>query len=367
MRVAIVHDYLVDSGGGERVVLALHELFPDAPIFTSVFDPRTTFSDFRALDVRPSFLQRLPVRKSNYKFLLPFYPRAFERFDFSGFDVILSSASAFAKGVIVPRGAPHICYCHTPTRFIWRFDEYIAQQETNALTRLFLRAVVRAQKKWDHAAAQRVDHFISNSQATARRIKEDYQCDSTIIPPPVDVAHFSPSPEIGDYYLVVSRLAPYKRIDIAVHAFNQLKLPLKIVGAGVDEARLRGIAQANIEFLGHVSQAELAWLYARARALIFPGEEDFGITPLEANASGRPVIAYAASGALDTVIENVTGNFFREQTPAALAEIVATADISQFDSSILRAHAEKFSQPHFKERIREFVNAKWRDRQALVS
>jgi len=358
-KAAIVHDYLVDSGGAERVVIALHEQYPDAPIFTSVMDPHTTFAAFRSMDVRPSFLQRLPVRKSNYKFLLPFFPLAFESFDLSQYDIVISSASAFAKGVIIPPDTLHVCYCHTPPRFAWRYHEYVAQEELGRLQRFFISIIVHYLRWWDYAAAQRVDYFVSNSQITARRIQKNYRRDAVVIPPPVDVGNFSPCDDIGDYYLIVSRLAPYKRIDIAVQAFNQLHLLLKIVGAGVDEVRLRKIASPNVEFLRHVPQDRLANLYARCRAVIFPGVEDFGIVPLEANAAGRPVIAYAAGGALESIVDGVTGAFFRAQTPDALAQVVTETDTSKFDSHVLREHAEQFSKARFKERIASFVEEKW--------
>lgn len=369
MRIALVHDYLVDSGGAERVVIALHEVYPAAPIYTSVMDARTTFADFRAMDVRTSFLQRLPVRKSNYKYLLPFFPLAFESFDFSDYDVVLSSASAFAKGVVTAPETLHVCYCHTPSRFAWRYHEYIAQEQLGRVTRLVIALIVHRLREWDYAAAQRVDFFIANSRVTAQRIRKNYRRDAVVIPPPVAVENFAPRDDIGDYYLVVSRLAPYKRIDLAVQAFNELGLPLKIVGAGVDAARLKKMAAENIEFLGHVPQARLADLYARCRAVIFPGVEDFGIVPLEANAAGRPVIAFAAGGALETIVEGVTGVFFREQTAAALAAVVAATDGSNFDARVLRAHAEQFSQTRFKERIANFIEEKWQvvDEQASAT
>ncbi len=360
MKIAIVHDYLVDAGGAERVVIALHEQYPAAPIFTSVMDARTTFPTFRALDVRTSFLQRLPVRKGNYKFLLPLFPLAFESFDLSGYEVVLSSASAFAKGVVTAPETLHVCYCHTPPRFVWRYHEYIAQEQLGRAARGVIAFIVHRLREWDYVAAQRVDFFIANSRITARRIAKNYRRDAVVIPPPVEVEKFTPRADIGDYYLVVSRLAPYKRIDVAVQAFNQLRVPLKIVGAGVDAARLRKMAADNIEFLGHVPQAQLADLYARCRAVVFPGVEDFGIVPLEANAAGRPVIAFAAGGALETVVEGETGAFFRAQTPDALAQIVAATDVSRFDARILRAHAEEFSQARFKERIARFIADQWR-------
>jgi glycosyltransferase involved in cell wall biosynthesis len=361
-RVAIVHDYLVDSGGAERVVIALHELYPDAPIYTSVLDAQTTFSDFRAMDVRTSFLQRLPVRKSNYKFLLPFFPLAFESFDLSEYDIVISSASAFAKGVVTSAETLHACFCHTPPRFAWRFHEYVAQEQMGRVKQAFVQLIVHYLRGWDYAAAQRVDEFIANSQATARRIRKNYRRDSIVINPPVAVETFAPCNDIGDYYLIVSRLAPYKRIDIAVRAFNELGLPLKIVGAGIDAARLQKMSTPNIEFLGHVPQNRLADLYARCRAVIFPGVEDFGIVPLEANAAGRPVIAFAAAGALETIVEGVTGAFFREQTSASLAQAVRATDVTRFDARALRQHAEQFSQARFKEHFARFVEGKWLSR-----
>ena len=359
-RVAIAHDYLVDSGGAERVVIALHEQFPDAPIFTSVVDPRTTFPIFNTLDIRASFLQRLPVRKSNYKLLLPFFPLAFESFDLSDYDVVISSASAFAKGVITSSDTLHVCYCYTPPRFAWRYHEYVAQENLGRLQRLLISWVAHYLRGWDFAAAQRVDEFVSVSEITRRRVQKNYRRESVVIYPPVDVESYTPRSEIGDYYLIVSRLAPYKRIDIAVQAFNDLGLPLKIVGAGIDAPRLRAMAKSNIEFLGHVPQNQLADLYASARAIIFPGVEDFGLVPLEANAAGRPVIAFAAAGALETVIDGVTGVFFREQTPDALASAVRETDVNRFDARVLRAHAEQFSKTQFQKQLAAFVEEKWK-------
>lgn len=359
--VAIVHDYLVDAGGAERVVEAFHEQYTDAPIYTSVFDPRTTFPSFRSIDVRTSFLQRLHVRKSNYKFFLPVFPLAFESLNLDNYDIILSSASAFAKGVVKPPKAVHICYCHTPARFAWRFHEYMERDQLGKPFRFPLSLLMHYLRRWDFAAAQRVDFFISNSCATSRRIQENYRRDSIVISPPVDVERFSVSAETGDYYLVVSRLAPYKRIDIAIQAFNQLGLPLKIVGAGTDESRLRKMAGSKIEFLGHIPSEDLALLYARCRAVIFPGIEDFGIVPLEANASGRPVIAFAEGGALETIIPETTGIFFHEPTSDALARAIEQTDVTEFDPTAMRHHAEQFGRARFKERIAKFVQDKWNE------
>ncbi|MEW5717617.1 MAG: glycosyltransferase, partial [Chloroflexota bacterium] len=256
----------------------------------------------------------------------------------------------------------HVCYCYTPPRFAWRFEEYVAQEQLGQLKRAIIRLVAHYLRGWDFAAAQRVDEFVAVSQATARRIHKNYRRASVVINPPVAVEAFTPREDIRDYYLIVSRLAPYKRIDLAVQAFDDLRLPLKIVGAGIDAARLQKMASPNVEFLGHVSQKRLAELYARCRAVIFPGIEDFGIVPLEANAAGRPVIAFAAAGALETIVDGVTGAFFREQTAAALAQAVRATDVTRFDARMLRQHAEQFSQARFKERIARFVEEKWRSR-----
>ena len=225
--------------------------------------------------------------------------------------------------------------------------------------RAFIQLIIHYLRGLDYAAAQRVDAFVANSQATARRIRENYRRDSSVIYPPVAVEAFAPRDDISDYYLIVSRLAPYKRIDLVVQAFNELQLPLKIIGAGIDAARLQKMALPNIEFLGHVPQNRLADLYARCRATIFPGVEDFGLVPLEANAAGRPVIAYAAAGALETVVAGTTGVFFHEQNVKALAKVVSETDVTQFDGHVLRTHAEKFSKARFQEYMAEFVRAKW--------
>jgi glycosyltransferase involved in cell wall biosynthesis len=360
LRVAIVHDYLVDSGGAERVVIALHEQFPDAPIFTSVIDPQTTFHVFNSMDVRTSFLQRLPVRKSNYKLLLPFYPLAFESFDLSNYDLVISSASAFAKSVITSAETLHICYCYTPARFAWRFHEYVAQEHMGRVKQVMVQCIVHYLRQWDYVAAQRVDEFVSVSKNTQRRIQKNYRRESTVIYPPIVLDEFMPNPEIGDYYLIVSRLAPYKRIDLAIQAFNDLGLTLKIVGAGSDAARLRQMAKSNIQFLGHVPQKTLSDLYAHCRAVIFPGVEDFGLVPLEANAAGRPVVAFALGGALETVRDGVTGVFFSEPSASALADVVRATDVHQFDRSVLRAHAAQFDPAHFQTQMMQFIQAKAR-------
>lgn len=358
MKVALVHDYLNQMGGAERVLLALHDLYPDAPIFTSIYDPERVDPAFRRLDIRSSFMQRLPWVSKHHQPYLMLYPLAFERLDLQEYDLILSSSSAFAKGVITRPGAIHICYCHTPMRWAWSYQEYIEGEKLVSPVRALLPLFIRRLRQWDQATARRVDHFIANSPVVAQRIATCYQHDATVIPPPVATANYSISPTQEAYFLVVSRLVPYKRIDIAIEACNQLHLPLKIIGAGRDRARLKRLAGPTIEFLGWLPDEQVQHYLARCQALIHPGAEDFGLTPLEAQASGRPVIAYGAGGALTSVIDGVTGLFFHERSPNALAQVLATFRPDRFDPLVARRHAEGFDIACFQQRIAEFIAAK---------
>lgn len=355
LRVALVHDYLVDSGGAERVVLAFHELFPDAPLFTSVYDPASTFSRFRTLDVRTSWLQRIGATKRSYKYLLPLFPLAFESFDLAGFDVVLSSTTSFAKGIITSPATVHVCFCHTPTRFAWRSHDYVRQERIPRLARPAMTPILHGLRMWDSAAAQRVDHFVVPSRNSAARVRKYYRRAATVIPSPIDASTFAPEETIDDYFLVVSRLAPYKRIDLAIEACNALRRDLVIVGDGPARPALEAIAGPTVRFLGRLSERELRRRLARCIALILPGEEDFGLTPLEANASGRPVVAYAAGGALETVIEGRTGTFFHEWSAAALAERLRTTSFDRFARVDLLAHARAFDKEPFKERIGSLI------------
>jgi len=358
MKVALVHDYLNQMGGAERVLLALHALFPAAPIYTSIYDPERVDPAFRRLDIRSSFMQRLPLASTHHQTFLLLYPLVFEHLDLREYDLILSSSSAFAKGVITRPDAMHICYCHTPMRWAWSYQDYIAYEQFLSPVRALLPFFMHRLRRWDRATARRVDYFIANSPVVAERIATCYQSDATIIPPPVETARYRISPAQDDYFLVVSRLVPYKRIDIAINAFNQLRLPLKIIGVGRDRTRLERMAGPTIEFLGWLPDQEVQEYLARCQALIHPGAEDFGLTPLEAQASGRPVMAYGAGGALISVVDGVTGLFFHERSPNALAEVVAAFQPDQFDPLVIRRHAETFDIAHFQRRIMEFINAK---------
>jgi len=360
MKVALVHDYLNQMGGAERVVLAFHELFPEAPLYTSIYDPKRVDAAFQQIDIRTSFMQRLPFVKKHHQPFLPLYPFAMERLDLRGYDLILSSSSAFGKGVITKPGTMHICYCHTPMRWCWNYDEYVEREQLGKLARGVLPFLITWLRVWDQTTAMRVDHFIANSPAVADRIQKYYRREAVVIPPPVDASRFlfDPTTQPEDYFLVVSRFMPYKRIDLAIQACNRLQLPLVIIGSGRDQQRLQQMAGPTIRFLGRLSDAEVLHYYAHCRALILPGEEDFGITPLEAQASGRPVVAYSAGGALASVIDGVTGTFFQEQTVESLAATLAAFDETRYDPQIIREHALEFDKPRFHRRILQFIEAK---------
>ncbi len=362
MKVALVHDYLVDAGGAERIAEVFHQLYPEAPLYTSIFDPKTTFNCFSEMDIHTSFLQYIIKSRRHYKWLLPLYPLAFEKFDFSGYDIVLSSSSAWAKGVKTSPEVCHISYCHSLMRFAWSFNQYVEREDFPRLLGKILPLVVAPLKRWDLISSRRVDYFIANSKLTAKKIEEVYERKATIIYPPVRCSDFAVNDSlVKDFFLIVSRLVPYKRIDIAIEAFNRLALPLVVVGEGRDRRSLEEIAGANIHFVGRASGKELRAYYSSCRAFILPGEEDFGMTSLEAQASGRPVIAYAAGGALESVIEDKTGIFFYEQTSEALIRAVKKFDRLEFDSKMIREHAEKFDVEVFEKKIKNFIEEKLKE------
>ncbi len=354
MRVAIIHDYLNQYGGAERVLEALHELYPEAPVFTSIYDAEAMPAHYRGWDIRTSFMQRLPGWRHHFRRYFLLYPTAFESFDLSAFDLVISSSSAYAKGVIPRPGATHVCYCHTPMRFAWRTRDYVEREAIKGLQSILLPFALTYVRLWDVTTCNRVDTFVANSHAVASRIARYYAREATVIPPPVDLPPYAPQPA-GDFYLAGGRLIPYKRIELIVEAFTHLRLPLKIFGDGRDRSRLQQLAGPTIEFLGWVDEPTRHDLFARCRGFIFPGEEDFGITPLEAMAAGRPVIAYGAGGALETVRDGVTGRFFHEQTAAALAAAVAAARADHYDQLTIRRHAERYSRAIFIERMRALI------------
>ncbi len=360
MKVALVHEHLAQDGGAERVLRYLAELYPDAPIFTLVWDRERANPFFLKRDVRTSFIQRLPGGLRFHRWYLSLMPTAVEQYDLSGFDVVLSSASGFAKGVITRPETLHVCYCHSPTRYLWSdTHQYVSDLPNPKLIKQILQLTLTRLRQWDRLAADRVDEFIANSQTVARRITKYYRRPSTIIHPPVEVSQFAVSSAPGTYYLTGGRLVAYKRFDLVIRAFNKLGLPLKVFGDGPVEGALKGMAKDTIEFVGRVSDKERGNLFSNCLAFINMQEEDFGITVLEAQAAGRPVIALAAGGALESIIPNRTGLFVADQDWESLADTVIRFKPEQFDPRAIRAHAQMFDIPIFQERIRTFIDDAW--------
>jgi glycosyltransferase involved in cell wall biosynthesis len=357
MRTALVHDWLNQLGGAEDVLETFVSLFPNAPLYTSLYWREKMPVHWQNWDIRPSFIDKLPLAHRKQQLYFPLYPFAFEQFDFSGYDLVLSNKSGFCHGVITGPETVHICYCLTPTRYVWRYHQYAQRENLSWATRLALQPFLTFLRQWDRLAADRVDHFIAISQEIQRRIAKVYRRESTIIYPPVDTNRFEPVNKPDDYYLFVGRLVPYRRLDLLIEAFNQLQRPLIIVGDGRDRPKLEALAQDNISFLGYVPDGDLPELLARCRAFIFPGEEDFGIAPLQAMAAGRPVIAYAAGGALDTIIPG-TGTLFAEQSVAAIIKAVEQFDREQVSPAFIRAHAEQFDRAVFERRMMAFIEQK---------
>jgi glycosyltransferase involved in cell wall biosynthesis len=358
-RVALVHDWLNQIGGAESVLETLVRLFPSAPVFTSIYAPGLMPPAYRTWDIRTTFMQHLPGVVTRHQAYLPLYPLAFARMDLSGYDLVLSNKSGFCHGVRPSDGAIHICYCLTPTRFLWQYDSYRGREDLSPAVVLVLRPVLAVLRKWDFAAAQRVHYFIAISTEIRERIRRFYRRESTIIFPPVDVTRFVPGRNPpGDYFLTGGRLIPYKRIDLAVQACSQLGYKLLIYGQGRDRPALERLAGPNVTLVGRVSADELLRLYQGARAFIFPGNEDFGIAPVEAQAVGRPVIAFAGGGAMDTVLPGQTGEFFREQSVESLAAVLSDFDPTSYDPAACRANAERFGTGRFVRELEEFIGSR---------
>ncbi|MCS6834830.1 MAG: glycosyltransferase [Anaerolineae bacterium] len=357
MKLALVHDWLNQMGGAEDVLEELVDMFPGAPIYTSLYAPDLMPAAYRAWDIRTLWTNHLPQIHRRHQVYLPAYPLAWSSLDLSAYEIILSNKSGFCHGLRAGQ-ALHICYCLTPTRYVWQLDAYIAREGLGRATELALRPLVALLRRWDYAAAQRVTHFIAISTEVQARIRHYYNRDSVVIFPPIQTSRFVPVPsaQVEDYYLIVSRLIPYKRIDLAIEAANRLGLRLKIVGRGRDLARLQALSGPTVEFLGYVPDEDLPDMMARCRAFIFPGLEDFGITPVQAAAAGRPTIAYGGGGALDTVIPGLNGVHFCEQTTDSLAEALARFDPSQFDPLAIRRHAQRFDAANFRAQLRAFVD-----------
>ncbi len=356
MKVAIVHYWLVGMRGGEKVVEALCEMFPEADIYTHVHDPAAISATINRHAIRTTFIAKLPKAREWYQRYLPLMPLALEQLDLRGYDLVISSESGPAKGFVVSPGCVHICYCHTPMRYLW--DMYHDYLETaGRLTRWIMRPAAHYLRLWDLATSFRVDHFVANSRYVARRIAKHYRREADVVHPPVAVEDFQVAEAPEDYYLMVGQLVAYKRTDLAVEAFNRMGKRLVVIGDGEQLAPLRSVAGPNVRLLGRQPFSVIRDAYAKCRALIFPGVEDFGIVPLEASASGRPVIAFRAGGALETVVDGETGLFFDAQTPEAIIEAVDRfeATMSRFDPARIRRHAEGFRTDRFKAEMRAVI------------
>jgi len=362
MRVALLHDYLNQAGGAERVLLALSELFPDAPIYTLIHDKKR-LTGFDDKSIKTSFLQKMPFASSKIRWYLPLMPVAVEQLDLSDYDVVISSSSALIKGIITHPHTLHICYCYTPTRYLWSdTHQYPKDIPEGKLVKHILPHFLNKLRIWDHQAAQRVNHFIAQSNFISQRIKNYYNRDSSaIIYPPTDTENFYISDQVSDYYLLISRLKPYKKVDLAIKAFNKLNIPLKVIGIGEEAKKLQKIAKPNIEFLGHLSEEEKRKILSQCLGLIHPQEEDYGLTPIEAMASGRPVIAYGAGGALETVIDGKTGKLFTEQSWEALIDTIIKFKPHDYNPQEIKEHAQNYNSKIFYQQMKEFVEKSYQD------
>jgi len=352
--VALVHDFLLDLRGAERVFLEMCELWPEAPIFTAVYDEDGTEGRFADREVHASFLQRLRPSARTFRALLPLYPAAIESFDLSGFELVISSSSAWAHAVICDEHTTHISYCHNPFRYAWNDRDRTLTARRDPVSRAALRSLFHRWRQWDWIAAQRVDAYLANSNTTQRRIQAYFGRESRIVYPPVEIERFDPTTAVegggGDHYLVLSELMPHKRIDVAVRAFNELRRPLIVAGDGPDMRRLRSIAGPTIRFVGRVSDREVAHLLETSRALVVTAIEEFGIAAVEAQAAGRPVFSVGMGGALETVIDGVTGCLW-QGGPADLAEAIATFDVDSVDPAECTKSAARFDRMEFRRRL----------------
>ncbi len=361
MKVALIHDHLAQDGGAEKVLQVLTEIFPQATIYTLLFDKKNVEENFKNFKIETSIIQKLPFGVSHYKWYLRLMPLAVEFFDLREFDLVISDTSSFAKGVITSPDIPHICYCHTPTRYLWSdTHQYINELKYNKWFKKIISLSLSRLRLWDLSAASRVDHFIANSKAVQKRIAKYYKRESSVIYPPVEVDKFyiSQLKEEDQYFLAGCRLAPYKRIDLVIEAFLGLKdKKLKIFGSGIDLKRLKKLANGadNIEFLGRVNQEELAKLYSHSLAYIHPQEEDFGITAVEAMASGRPVIAFGSGGALETVIDQKTGLFFNKQNTQSLKKAILNYYNFNWNSEEIRKEALRFNKERFTQELKDYI------------
>lgn len=360
MKVALVHDFLIRLGGAERVLKVFSDMFPDAPIYTLLYDESKVSKVFPKEKIKTSFLQKYPKFIKNYQRYLTYkMPRAIEEFDLSGYDLVLSSSNSFAHGIITNTDTKHICYCHSPMRYAWDWaNEYIEENNISGLKRVFYSYLIKYLRQWDKISADRPDKYLANSSNVQKRIKKYYGLSSEVVFPPVDISRFQVKKDHQDYFLVVSNLTPYKKVDLAVRLFNKIGKRLVIIGGGPQKEYLKSIAAPNIDFLGVKSDEVVKEYVENSRAFIFPGEEDFGITPLEAMAAGKPVLAYAKGGTLETVKSGKTGEFFYEQNIESMEDGLARLLYNEqyYDPMEIRKHAEGFSIEIFKKNIKKHIS-----------
>ena len=360
MKVAIAHEFLTQFGGAERVLLALNEIYPDAPIYVLVRKDFKQDNYFKNLNIHTSSLQKwFNLLGKRQKLLLSFYPYAIEQFNFSEFDLVISSSNSFAKGIITSPDTIHICYCHSPTRYLWDYkDEYLKEQGMSVFSKVVVNKMLDNLRIWDYQAAQRVDYFIANSMNVKKRIKKYYRHDSEVIYPPVGIKKFNlNNKRQGDYFLLAGRLSAYKKTELALEAFSQLKDKLVIIGEGADFYKFKNRKLKNVNFVGFVDDKKLEGYYQNCCALIFPQEEDFGIIPVEAMATGTPVIAYKKGGTIETVIDGETGIFFEKQSKGEIMDAIERFKKikHKFNPTLIRKHAEKFDERIFKEKVKKFI------------
>lgn len=367
LKIAIVCDWLTVYAGAERVLHEMHQLFPNAPIYTTLYKPGTC-SLFKNADVRESGLKFIPGARRFHRLFLPFMPGVFERIDLSEYDLVISSSHSAAKGVITKPETLHVSYCHSPMRYVWDHShEYQSEFKSFKYLKWFYRPILHRIRLWDRVAADRVDHYLANSKYIGQRIKKYYDRDSDVLYPPVDLSLFKVKKDPGSYFLAVGRLIPYKRFDLAVEACKKMKLPLKVVGVGPELNRLKKMAGTDTEFMGKVSDEELRSLYQGAKALIFPQREDFGIVPLEAMACGTPVLAFGHGGALETVKDGVSGLFFYEQTQDSLLAAIKKFEKCKWDAKLVAETVEGFSTARFRSELLHELEKIWKEHNVVVS
>jgi glycosyltransferase involved in cell wall biosynthesis len=356
VRVAVVHDYFTQHGGAENVAGELYNLVPQADMFATVALDEYVPACIPKGRLQTSWMQNLPRIAEFYRLYFPLYPLGVQSLDLSKYDLVISSSSGYGKGVRTRSDALHVCYCHTPMRWIWRYHDYVHRENLAASKKLLLPVVLKGLKAWDIDAARQPDQYVANSRVVAQRIRDCYGREAVVIPPPIDASRFVLQPHQEDYYLVLARLVSYKRIDLAISACNILGKRLVVIGGGPESSRLRALAGPTVAILGYVSDVEATRYASQCRALLFPGEEDFGMAPLELAAAGRPTIAYRAGGALETIVEGTTGIFFDEQDVSSVAEAILRFENMDWDPQALRTHALRFDVSQFRRKFYDLLD-----------